>query len=617
MSWNSNSESDLAGYKTYLGLASGVYGPPVDIGNQTSHTFTNLGLGTYYFTVTAYDTSGNESTFSGELSKTFSQNNPPVLSGFSVSAVTSTATTLDWNTDSPASSQVEYGTSTGYGNFSLMSTDLVTSHSRTLSGLSGSTSYHYRVISTDAENKTAVSGNFSFTTASPGDITPPALMGITANSVNSNQATIQWGTNEPATSRVEYGPSANYGSFSTSNNSHTTVHLRTLIGLSPSTTYHYRVLSTDATGNPAISGNFTFTTASPPDTTPPLFSNIAVTDIRNTEAVVNWNTSAAANSRVQYGTSQNYGSTSQLNPTQATSHRHPLFGLLPSTSYHYRAIGTGTNGNTAVSDDFTFITSAFTDPVGPVISSISATNISHHSAMILWGTDESASGQVLYGPTTAYGNSSNLNQGLTMHHEQSLAQLQANTTYHYQVVSADAEGNVSHSADLTFTTGGQQPDTTPPNDVIDFTATSRLKNVRLSWTNPSDLDFTGVRIVFRTDRFPSDIHDGTHLGDFAGLPDERHETSHADLGNATTYYYIAASYDNHGNFQNTVRASATTLNRGGCGMVIPTNGKPPGPEEAAEMIVLLAILLMLWIKKEIRHHRFGQSPRGFPLYDPI
>jgi len=40
-------------------------------------------------------------------------------------------------------------------------------------------------------------------------------------------------------------------------------------GLLASTLYHYRVKSRDAVGNLAVSGDFTFTTAAPADTTPP------------------------------------------------------------------------------------------------------------------------------------------------------------------------------------------------------------------------------------------------------------------------------------------------------------------------------------------------------------
>jgi len=67
--------TDLAGYKIYYGTVSGVYGAPIDagsaVGSPPGYTVNNLGIGTYYFAVTAYDTAGRESAFSNETSKTF------------------------------------------------------------------------------------------------------------------------------------------------------------------------------------------------------------------------------------------------------------------------------------------------------------------------------------------------------------------------------------------------------------------------------------------------------------------------------------------------------------------------------------------------------------------
>ncbi len=71
IAWNPNTESDLAGYKHYYGTSSRIYDNSVDVGNQTSYTILNLVAGTTYFlAVTAYDTSGNESDYSNEITYT-------------------------------------------------------------------------------------------------------------------------------------------------------------------------------------------------------------------------------------------------------------------------------------------------------------------------------------------------------------------------------------------------------------------------------------------------------------------------------------------------------------------------------------------------------------------
>jgi Fibronectin type III domain len=75
--------TDIAGYKIYYGLASQTYDFTKTVGNQTTYAISGLEPGrTYYFTVTAYDASGNESGFSNEVSVTV----PPTVSEIPVLA---------------------------------------------------------------------------------------------------------------------------------------------------------------------------------------------------------------------------------------------------------------------------------------------------------------------------------------------------------------------------------------------------------------------------------------------------------------------------------------------------------------------------------------------------
>lgn len=70
LTWNPVTSANLAGYKVYVGTASGRYGQPLDVGNVTSFVVSNLAIGnTYYFVVTSYNTSGGESLPSTEVSK--------------------------------------------------------------------------------------------------------------------------------------------------------------------------------------------------------------------------------------------------------------------------------------------------------------------------------------------------------------------------------------------------------------------------------------------------------------------------------------------------------------------------------------------------------------------
>lgn len=74
LNWNANPESDLAGYKIYQSTISGQYGSPVaTLGKVTTTTLVLPQLtvdAAYFFVITAYDLSGNESGMSAEVSKT-------------------------------------------------------------------------------------------------------------------------------------------------------------------------------------------------------------------------------------------------------------------------------------------------------------------------------------------------------------------------------------------------------------------------------------------------------------------------------------------------------------------------------------------------------------------
>ena len=69
ITWNANSDADLAGYKVYYGTQARTYGTVVDVQRSTSYSISNVQSGsTYYVTVASYDNSGNESSKSTELS---------------------------------------------------------------------------------------------------------------------------------------------------------------------------------------------------------------------------------------------------------------------------------------------------------------------------------------------------------------------------------------------------------------------------------------------------------------------------------------------------------------------------------------------------------------------
>lgn len=72
LQWQANTESDLAGYRVYVGTSTGSYSPFVPVGTATNYTVPTPVEGTtYYLAVTAVDDDGNESSYSAEVSSTY------------------------------------------------------------------------------------------------------------------------------------------------------------------------------------------------------------------------------------------------------------------------------------------------------------------------------------------------------------------------------------------------------------------------------------------------------------------------------------------------------------------------------------------------------------------
>lgn len=97
----------------------------------------------------------------------------------------------------------------------------------------------------------------------PTDTTPPVISAISASSTTQVSTHILWTTNELATSKVWVNtstPVSTSGSPNVSDSTLVTSHDVLVSPLTPNTTYHYIVGSTDAAGNAAVSAEQSFTT---------------------------------------------------------------------------------------------------------------------------------------------------------------------------------------------------------------------------------------------------------------------------------------------------------------------------------------------------------------------
>jgi hypothetical protein len=356
---------------------------------------------------------------------------PPVISNVTTSGITGTSATINWNTDQPATAQVEYGLTTAYGTTTTLNPAFTLTPSFTLNSvLTANTTYHFRVHSVNSFGHTGTSGDFTFTTA------VAAVISNVNESLTGTTATITWTTDLPSNSRIEYGTTASYGSLTPLDAALVTSHSQTITGLTPGVTYFYQVRSITAQNILAKLGGFSFMAP-----LPPALSNIVAGNITPSSANINWVTNQYADSQVDYGLTTAYGTTTTLDPTPRLSHLVPLAGLVVGNTYHYRVRSTG-NGGTTTSADFTFSTA-----ITPVISGVSASTITGGASTITWTTDQPADSQIEYGTTTAYGSATTLDTSVLTSHSQTITGLAPLTAYHFRIRSQNVAGLLAVSAD--------------------------------------------------------------------------------------------------------------------------------------------------------------------------
>lgn len=125
------------------------------------------------FSIQASDSSEGDSpvSCSGDTSVSLTSGGSSAISISNISlSVTDTRATLTWSSSLPTTGNVQYGTTSSYGN-SVSDTTLGISHSVTIPSLSSSTTYHYLLSSTDQSSNTASLTDKTFNTSPSGETT--------------------------------------------------------------------------------------------------------------------------------------------------------------------------------------------------------------------------------------------------------------------------------------------------------------------------------------------------------------------------------------------------------------------------------------------------------------
>ncbi len=187
--------------------------------------------------------------------------------GISTTAATLNGSLTGLGDASSVEVSFEWGTTTSYGTEAATQTmDVTGSFSAALSGLSASTTYHFRAKAVAGEDTTLGNDRTFTTRARSGgggggggrDTTAPRISDIAMSNITETSADISWRTNERSDSQVEYWSSP--GELSPLDEERVYSHLVHITGLTPGTTYHYKTMSRDRADNLRVSDEDSFTT---------------------------------------------------------------------------------------------------------------------------------------------------------------------------------------------------------------------------------------------------------------------------------------------------------------------------------------------------------------------
>lgn len=484
---------------------------------------------------------------------------PPIISDLNVEVSGITAT-ITWLTHKKANSMVEYGKSEDQLDDEIGDlTNYTRDHSITIMRYNGidleeNTTYFFKIRCYDNYGHgPSESPILNFTTEILPDTTPPELIQV-MNVTSDTTATIFWNTNELSDGLIEYGLTTEYGQIK-SDSKLMKKHSITIFNLEPATTYHFRINSSDVSGNYNQSEDKEFTTDASPDETPPIISNLQVIDITENTATIIWETNEPSNMVVKFSESTNiWNKLSDLN-YYWKKHLVKITGLEPSTVYYYQIESTDPSGNTEIVGDesYKFNTTGPVDNTKPrIVDGPRVTILTDTSTTIQWTTDEESDSKVEWGLNKdKYGPNPVSSSEFVLVHNITLFDLTPSTTYHYRVRSMDNSPNANEnvSVDYNFTTK-PPADKKPPKilagpsllEVGEHTAT-------IIWTTNEVSD--------------SELHYGTTPNYGSIAKDSSLVIEHMmilmDLTPSTTYHYKVVSSDASDNSNQSGDHTFTTL----------------------------------------------------------
>jgi glucose/arabinose dehydrogenase/chitodextrinase len=392
----------------------------------------------------------------------------------------------------------------------------------------------------------------------PPDTQPPTdPTGLTATVVSGSQVNLAWtgSTDNVAVAnyRVERCQGATCTNFVQVATPTATTYGDT--GLTPATTYRYRVRAADAAGN--FSGYTAIQNATTPDTQPPTDpTGLTATAVSQSQINLAWTGSTDNVALLNYRVERCQGATCTnfVQVATPTTTTYNDTGLAAATTYRYRVRAADTSSNlsgyTAIQNATTLDTQAPTDPTG-----LTATAVSQSQINLAWTGSTDNVALLNYRVERC--------QGATCTNFVEVATPTATTysdtgrapatTYRYRVRAADTSGNLSgYTAIQNATTQGGQ-DVQPPTDPTGLTATAVSQSqINLAWSGSTD---NVALLNYRVERCQ-----GATCTNFVEVATPTATTySDTGLAAATTYRYRVRAADTSGNLSGyTTIQNATT-----------------------------------------------------------
>ena len=178
------------------------------------------------------------------------------------------------------------------------------------------------------------------------------------------------------------------------------------------------------------------------------------TDLTATSARIEWETSRSTTGRLEYGTTDDYGTRVGSTQEYDTEHAVTLTGLTPNTVYHYRIISRDRDGRMVDDDDHTFKTeSVAAPPTNPPPAALPAaptslTAMSPVKGQVTLRWADRATNETVFwierstAPTTGFVAVATLGANVTSYTQTGLPH---HETYYYRVRAANTAGASAYS----------------------------------------------------------------------------------------------------------------------------------------------------------------------------